>query len=80
MPSRREFIQHGLAASALTALGCTSRPAARGRKRVELAASEPYQFFRIVFDQASQDGAAFGAETIRQGAPAHAAPTDIGSI
>jgi hypothetical protein len=75
MPSRREFIQSGLAASALAAGPLTARLAfAAG------TSGEPYRLFKVVFDQTLAEGAAFGAEAVRRGAPARAIGNNAGSV
>jgi hypothetical protein len=75
MSSRREFIQRGLAASALAASPLTARLA-----QADGSGREPYRFFTVLFDPTFADGAAFGAEAVRLGAPASAAGSDAGSV
>ena len=74
MSSRREFIQRGLAASALAACPLTARLAPAG------SSSEPYRFFKVVFDQTFAEGAAFAAEALSRGAPAHAVGSNAGGV
>ena len=75
MSSRREFIQRGLAASALAASPLTARLAlADGGSR------KPYRFFTVLFDQTFADGVAFGAEAVRLGGPARAVGSDAGTV
>jgi hypothetical protein len=41
---------------------------------------EPYQFFRVLFDNMSPEGAAFGAEAAAHGAVTRAVGADLGSL
>jgi hypothetical protein len=75
MPSRREFIQRGIAASVLAAGPLTSRLALAGS-----SSGKPYRLFKVVFDQTLAEGAAFGVEAVSRGAPARAVGSNAGSV
>lgn len=75
MPSRREFIQTGLAASALAAFPLTALPTL-----ADTTNEEPYPLFKVVFDQTLPAGEAFGAEATRRGAPATAVGGNAGGV
>lgn len=70
MPSRREFIQSGLAASALAAHPLTAR------------GGEPYRpvIVVVVVDQTSPQGPVFAAEAANRGTAAYAMGRDPGSV
>jgi hypothetical protein len=74
MLSRREFVGRSLAASALAAC------AAPGWAALAADRDEPHRFFTVIFDCTFPDGAAFGAEALRQGAAAQAVGSDLGSV
>jgi hypothetical protein len=75
MSRRREFIQRGLAASALIACPLTVHLAL-----AESISGVPYRPFKVVFDQTFAEGAAFGAEAVSRGARAHAVGSNAGVV
>ncbi len=74
MPSRREFIQRGLAVSALAAC-----PLA-GRAALASSFGGSHRFFRVLFDTTFAEGAAFGAEAANRDAPVHAIGSDVSNV
>ena len=80
MLSRRQFIQRGIAASALAACppaagALAALDANRGEHR-----REPHPFFKVLFDRNSAEGTAFGAEAARRGAAVCAVGADLGGV
>lgn len=73
MPSRREFIRCGLAASALAAYPLSVRLALARSSR-----EKPLRLFKILFDQTSAEGAEFGAEAVSLGGATRAVGGDAG--
>jgi hypothetical protein len=73
--SRREFIQQGLTASVLTACPLGARLVLSG-----INSAAPYRLFKVIFDQSFTEGAMFGAESVRRGAPTYAIGGDPGSV
>jgi hypothetical protein len=85
MPTRRQFMRHAMATSVmavcspaadtvLAELRRSSEEASRG------GSDEPYQLFRVLFDDMSAEGASFGAEAAARGALTRAVGIDLGSI
>ena len=74
MPSRREFIQRGLAVSALAACPLAGREALASR------VGGSHRFFRVLFDTTFAEGAAFGAEAADRDAPVRAIGSDVGNV
>jgi hypothetical protein len=74
MQTRRAFMQYGIAVAGLAALPSAPREAfaAPASARVTLAP------FKVVFDRTFSEGAAFGAEAARRGAPVNAFGGDPG--
>jgi hypothetical protein len=75
VPSRREFLQRGLAASVLAACPRSARLVLAGG-----GSEEPHRLFKIVFDQTFAEGAAFGAEAVSRGAAVRAIGSDAGGV
>lgn len=73
MASRREFLQFGIAASALPITG------AGGLSSDLLTSNEPARtpLYKVVFDERFPDSVAFGIEMKRLGVPAHGINGDI---
>ena len=69
MPTRREFIQRGAILPALAAFGPTAHLAyAEGADGTRDIRQWAHRTFRILFDDSSDEGAAFGARARRLGA------------
>src|SRR4029453_3422727 len=86
MRTRRQFMRDAIATS-MMAVGSTAPPGvlARWARTSEEASrdgsrDEPYQFFRVLFDNTSAEGAAFGAEAAARGAATRAVGIDLGSL
>jgi hypothetical protein len=86
MPTRRQFMRDAIVTS-MMAVGSTAPPGvlARWARPSEEASrdgsgDDPYQFFRVLFDNTSAEGAAFGAEAAARGAATRAVGIDLGSL
>jgi hypothetical protein len=86
MPTRRQFMRDAIVTSMMV-VGSTAPPGvlARWARTSEEASrdgicDDPYQFFRVLFDNTSADGAAFGAEAAARGAATRAVGIDLGSL
>ena len=80
MLSRRQFIQRGVAASALAACPrAASALAVLDASRSDLP-GEPHPFFKVLFDRTTAEGTAFGAEAARRGAAVCAVGADLGGV
>jgi hypothetical protein len=86
MPTRRQFMRDAIVTS-MMAVGSTAPPGvlARWARPSEEASrdgsgDDPYQFFRVLFDNTSAEGAAFGAEVAARGASTRAVGIDLGSL
>ena len=77
MPSRREFVQSGMALAALAA--CTL-PAEGALRALEGRRAERRRLFKVLFDRHTAEGRSFGAEAFGLGLPACAVDSDIGSV
>lgn len=74
MPSRRQFLEYGVMASAWAACPAVARLSLADSGR------EPYHFFRVIVDHTFADGAAFAAEASSWRAPVRAVGSDLGSV
>jgi hypothetical protein len=85
MPTRRQFMRHAIVSS-VTVCSPAAHAMLAGFPRTSEARSrnsgpdEPYQFFRVLFDNTSAEGAAFGAEAAARGAATRAVGIDLGSL
>jgi hypothetical protein len=84
MPTRRQFMRHAIVSS-VTVCSPAAHAMLAGFHRTSEArlrgsADEPYQFFRVLFDNTSAEGAAFGAEAAARGAATRAVDIDLGSL
>jgi hypothetical protein len=85
MPTRRQFMRHAIVSS-MTVCSPAAHAMLAGFRRTSEASSrdggpdEPYQFFRILFDNTSPEGAAFGTEAAARGAVTRAVGVDLGSL
>src|SRR5262249_20034776 len=84
MPTRRQFMRHALVSSVTVCLPAAhAMLAGFGRAsetRSRVPADEPYQFFRVLFDNTSVEGAAFGAEAAACRAATRAVGVDLGGL
>jgi hypothetical protein len=85
MPTRRQFMRHAIVSS-VTVCSPAAHAMLAGFRRTSEASSrdggpdEPYQFFRVLFDNTSPEGAAFGTEAAARGAATRAVGVDLGSL
>src|SRR5262245_61963501 len=85
MPSRRQFMRQAIVSS-VTVCSPAAHAMLAGFHRPSEARSiddgpdEPYRFFRVLFDNTSAEGAAFGAEAAARGAVTRAVGFDLGSL
>jgi hypothetical protein len=85
MPTRRQFMRHAIVSS-VTVCSPAAHAMLAGFHRTSEARSrdsgpdEPYQFFRVLFDNTSPEGAAFGTEAAARGAVTRAVGLDLGSL
>jgi hypothetical protein len=85
MPTRRQFMRQAIVSS-VTVCSPAAHAMLAGFRRTSEASSrdggpdEPYQFFRVLFDNTSPEGAAFGTEAAARGAATRAVGVDLGSL
>jgi hypothetical protein len=85
MPTRRQFMRQAIVSS-VTVCSPAAHAMLAGFRRPSEASSrdggpdEPYQFFRVLFDNTSPEGAAFGTEAAARGAATRAVGVDLGSL
>jgi hypothetical protein len=85
MPTRRQLMRHAIVSS-VTVCSPAAHAMLAGFHRTSEARSrdsgpgEPYQFFRVLFDNTSPEGAAFGTEAAARGAATRAVGVDLGSL
>jgi hypothetical protein len=85
MPTRRQFMRHAIVSSvtvcspAAPAMLAAFHRTDEARPRND-GPDEPYQFFRVLFDNMSPEGAAFGTEAAAYGAATRAVGADLGSL
>ena len=84
MSDRRQFMRQAVMTSifAVSSKGAYATLAALDRGPVTQGScgDEPYQFFRVLYDNTSAEGSAFGAEAAARGAEARGIGMDLGSI
>ncbi len=84
MPTRREFMRHATVTSMWRSVLRPPDAVLAGLRREEAprdgSRDEPHEFFRVLFDNTSAEGEAFGAEAAARGASTRAVGIDLGSI
>ena len=81
MTTRREFLQAGIAASALpVAIGGLASDSAADPQPISSAQTAPVSFYTAVFDERFPESIAFAAEMARLGVPTHGIKGDMTAL